>query len=64
MALGTVLLAMGFGILSAAAAAVAGFGWLAALAAYVIGTTTTLAALLMNDLPSDHIPANDPRPQD
>jgi hypothetical protein len=64
MALGTLLLAMGFGILTAAAAAVAGFGWLAALASYVIGTTATLAALLMNGLPSDHIPANDPRPQD
>lgn len=54
MALGTVLLAMGFGILSAAAATVAGFGFLAALAAYALSTTATLAALLMQDMDTDH----------
>lgn len=64
MALGTLLLAMGFGLLSAAAATVAGFGLLAALVAYVIGATATLAALLIDDLSPDQIAANNPRPQD
>ncbi|MEY4872343.1 MAG: hypothetical protein RLZZ563_1673 [Pseudomonadota bacterium] len=64
MALGTLLLAMGFGILTAAAATVAGFGGLATLAAYVIGSTATLAALLVNDLSPDQTPTADSTAQD
>lgn len=51
MALGIVLYAMGFGILSAAAATGAGFEFFGALAAYSLGAKATFAALLINALP-------------